>query len=483
MRSLLSVLQLLLPLIITAASLENNLKSWILINGGYINRNIITCKSIINNHHQQQQQQQQQQGLCLNNSTTLNANEIIAVIPSRILITTKTAIHYSRTAHTLYHKWTSISTTATSTSSSATLKTPVTKTEHIMLQRMLLAVFLLEQVKLDLNASFSPYVKSLPSSVSHLPLFWSKKKLIRGLQNSLMTDVLINVRTLIEQGYIDGICPIVPSFCTTFTKEEYLWAIGTVRSRAFERTEDDSLIMIPFGDVLNHNASPSVSWKLDTNGSIVLRSLSTLKKDTELSITYGTLDASKLLSTYGFAHNISVWKATLLVPQDKQSNTPSSAYQLTTEIDTQAISLIHFVCNKWSPFNSIHKAIKRLNTLIKTHMTVNKSDNSRDDGNALYYAKLYRAGEYNVLDYWKNLTEISLSRLHVSKTNATRQRFYVGNACYLLHGNDFRLVRIIAERSANLFDVQFANSGTKILFVQREQLLDESSYLEYICSI
>ena len=432
---------------------SSHLRQWIVHNSGYVRNGVDVC----NVHHSR--------GLC--SSLPLKKDDVIATIPQEVLITTSSATTFSRTAFTLSRKW-----------ETNLLPSP------IMVQRMLIAVFLLEQIQSN-NTSYSPYVDSLPSSLAHLPIFWSQKKLKSALQTSHLTDVLTNVHSLIEQGYSDGICPVVPSFCVHFTMQDYMWAIGIVRSRGFE-TEQGSVVMVPFGDMLNHNASPTVSWAL-RQGTVVLRSTSVLPAGTELSIFYGTLDAAKLLSTYGFSHNISRWKSTVLVPEDDEHGTPAAAFQLTTEIDTQAIKLIHFVCAQGLPATTIQDAMQKLNTLVKEHMREMESFSRsfslapriQFDPELLYHARQYRAGELHVLDYWKNLTDTS--------RGSEKKRFHVGSTKYLMHGLYFRLVRIVrivgkGKKEEEMFDVVFT-SGTKILNVKRDDLLDEATYVHFLCSL
>jgi hypothetical protein len=269
---------------------------------------------------------------------------------------------------------------------------------------------------------------------------------------------------------------------------EYKWAIGTVRSRSFEM-QNGSIVLVPFGDSLNHNATSTVSWQLK-NGSIVLRAttdLSAEKNDLELGMNYGSLDASKMFAVYGFVQNISIWKATLLVRENKELGTPSSAFQLTTEIEPQALNLLHFICrqnNNIRKTTTVKENLKTIHDIVISHMNDFSSVNhistlSKYPPAGLHQARRYRAGELHVLNYWKQLTEKSLNKIKNQKLN-------VGETCYIIHGNHFQLVRIVSSSTLNtgdqLFDVMF-QSGTKVRGVKREDLLDEHRALEYFCSL
>ena len=97
----------------------------------------------------------------------IHRGDVLAVIPPTVLITSKTAVHYSNTASKLHKKW-------------ANMLSP----DHIMLQRMLIAIFLLEQTAIGSRSPYFSYIKHLPSSVSHLPIFWSEEQMRMALQTS-----------------------------------------------------------------------------------------------------------------------------------------------------------------------------------------------------------------------------------------------------------------------------------------------------------
>ena len=455
-----------------------NLTSWITHNNGFIHPSIAICQS--RNHRQGVCSIPSNQSSRSQRRPPIQQGDIVAIIPPRVLINTKTAVHYSKTARKLHERWSNVPVTGS-----------VAAFDHVFLQRVLLSVFLLEQTKDGARSPFYSYIEQLPSSMAHLPVFWSQEKLTLALQTSPMIQILGNIRKHIEQGYTDGICAVDPVFCQRFSMDQYKWAIGTVRSRAFE-TEQGDVVLIPLGDAFNHNATSSVSWEMK-EGHVVLRARHLLTNNVELSLNYGTLDASKMLAVYGFVHNISVWRATVLVPPNKQFGTPLAAFQLTTEIDAQAADLIHFVCQqqrrRWqqqqqqqqqaqplpskpTTTRSIKDRIQMLHDLVVSHM---KESSNLHNEIELHHAQHYRAGEIQVLKYWKTLTEEALHDKNEEQT------YPVGKNCYMVFGDHFELVRVVNQVDYDTVDVMFP-SGTRVTGVKKDQLLGEVRYLQYLVS-
>ena len=76
---------------------------------------------------------------------------------------------------------------------------------------------------------------------------------------------------------------------------------------------------------------------------------------------------------------------------------------------------------------------------------------------------------------------------HVTKRAAAS----VGETKYYLHGNDFRIVRVVGTTQKKgeegkeehlYYDIMF-QSGTRVRNVERGDLLDEYRYLQYLCSL
>ena len=104
-------------------STSSSLSDWIVHNGGAVNPSVVPCNR--SKFHG---------GLCIKKSLPLGS--VVAVIPSRTLITTKTAVHYSKTAASIHNHWVS--------STGAAVDNPPHH-DHHMLQQMCLAIFLLEE--------------------------------------------------------------------------------------------------------------------------------------------------------------------------------------------------------------------------------------------------------------------------------------------------------------------------------------------------
>lgn len=257
---------------------------------------------------------------------------------------------------------------------------------------------------------------------------------------------------------------------------------------------------------------------------------------------------------FGFVDRVSVWRATVVFDDRHAAativaghygsggSTSSSksraegnsggggsrrAFQLTTEVDDQAMDMVRNVCsttrNDTSAVGSslIASALGRLLTVVTEHLNlvaITDADAAAIKGASTTYrhAFRYRRGETHVLLYWQNLVKTALEVFEERRRTkngeeqeqgtgtGARVELEVGSPAYLHYiRGEFHLVRVVAVRSvtkqdaekdadgdadddmsllSKIFDVRFFPSGTKVVGVRRGELLDEASLLLYVVS-
>jgi hypothetical protein len=245
---------------------------------------------------------------------------------------------------------------------------------------------------------------------------------------------------------------------------------------------------------LNHQKTES--FVLRTTEDVVVPGGGGEGDGIELFLHYGTFDASKIFTTYGFApDDVAKWSATFLVAKKKKKtidlSARSAAFHLTNEIDDQAVQLVHHFCKDTSfQTPTIRESLQSLYDAVNSHISFPNIERMKDavPHYSLEQGEKYRTGELRVLEYWKNLV-----RMSVLSTSMVKRAASVGETKYYLHGNDFRIVRIVGatrveeeggeeEEEEVLYDVMF-QSGTRVRNVKRGDLLDEYRYLQYLCSL
>ncbi len=71
-----------------------------------------------------------------------------------------------------------------------------------------------------------------------------------------------------------------------------------VGSRGFT-LDKDTILLVPYADMMNHSASPNVDWKYTKKKEFVMRALKVVKKGDQLFDTYGTKTNYENLLFYG----------------------------------------------------------------------------------------------------------------------------------------------------------------------------------------
>ena len=504
------------------AASYSSLQTWFIEKGGKIHPSIVVCESL------------NSAGLCLHpipqrramlEKTTpwLGESGQLIVIPRQLLITANVAARLSRVAAGILHAW-----------------HPQKKRSnmHRKLQEVILAVFILEEQAKGKASKWFPYIEALPNRKSmrnQLPVMWSREEREIGLGRSHMVEVLSTLRSAMEYSYTHAVCPISPAFCKQVQLGDYLWALSLVQTRAFSLGEHDELTMVPFGDMINHKSiseSPDTVWKESTCegmdresecGNLTFFGEKSLlqKPGSEIFSHYGSMDAAKTFSVFGFIDDTSIWRATIVFefnenkPQTKQSIPRGSiyrhAFQLTTEVDDQAMDMLRLVStsilsNQTRNVSYISYALDMLLNVITNHLRnveISDEDALKIEGGPTVYrhALRYRRGEAHVLSFWQNLVKSALAiykerraSMDSGSHNRREVNLEVGSSAYLNYmGGDFHLVRVVSIRDRvdgeqldpnglKMYDVQFFPSGTKIIGLSRGELLDEASFLLFLAS-
>ncbi|KAF3497016.1 hypothetical protein DY000_02057716 [Brassica cretica] len=116
------------------------------------------------------------------------------------------------------------------------------------------ALFLIRE-KYDEDSAWRVYLDVLPESTDST-IFWSEEELaeLKGTQllsNTLgAKEYLENEFSKLEQEILK---PNKDMFPSGITLDDFMWAFGILRSRAFSRLRGQDLVLIPLADLINHN--------------------------------------------------------------------------------------------------------------------------------------------------------------------------------------------------------------------------------------
>ncbi|XP_074274600.1 ribulose-1,5 bisphosphate carboxylase/oxygenase large subunit N-methyltransferase, chloroplastic [Silene latifolia] len=119
------------------------------------------------------------------------------------------------------------------------------------------AVFLIREKKLGDASSWKAYIDILPD-YTNSTIYWSEEELSE-LQGSQLLNTTLGVKELVlnefEKLQEEVILPNKRLFPFDITIDDFFWAFGMLRSRAFTRLQGQSLVLIPLADLINHSQS------------------------------------------------------------------------------------------------------------------------------------------------------------------------------------------------------------------------------------
>ncbi|KAL2904022.1 [Fructose-bisphosphate aldolase]-lysine N-methyltransferase chloroplastic [Bienertia sinuspersici] len=121
------------------------------------------------------------------------------------------------------------------------------------------ALFLMREKMLGDASSWKPYIDILPDCTNST-IYWSEEELSE-LQGSQLLNTTLGVKDLVANEFAkleeEVIVPNRGLFPFDMTLNDFVWAFGILRSRAFTRLEGQSLVLIPLADLINH--SPDIT--------------------------------------------------------------------------------------------------------------------------------------------------------------------------------------------------------------------------------
>lgn len=133
------------------------------------------------------------------------------------------------------------------------------------------ALFLIREKKLGDDSSWKPYIDILPG-FTNSTIFWSEEELSQ-LQGSQLLNTTLGVKELVANEFTkleeEVILRHKKLFPFPITIDDFFWAFGMLRSRAFTRLEGQSLVLIPLADLINHSPSitaEDVAWEVKGAG-------------------------------------------------------------------------------------------------------------------------------------------------------------------------------------------------------------------------
>ncbi|CAO2829550.1 unnamed protein product [Amaranthus hypochondriacus] len=189
------------------------------------------------------------------------------------------------------------------------------------------ALFLIREKKLGDASSWKPYIDILPD-FTNSTVFWSEEELSE-LQGSQLLNTTLGVKELVANEFAnleeDIIVPHKRLFPFDVTLNDFFWAFGILRSRAFTRLEGQSLVLIPLADLINHSPDIIQDNAWDVRGAglfsrellFSLRSPISVKAGNQIMIQYDLNKSNaELALDYGFI----------------ESRSERNAYTLTLEI-------------------------------------------------------------------------------------------------------------------------------------------------------
>ncbi|KAL3511097.1 hypothetical protein ACH5RR_030498 [Cinchona calisaya] len=116
------------------------------------------------------------------------------------------------------------------------------------------ALFLLREKSRE-DSKWKNYFEILPESTDST-VFWSEEELAE-LQGTQLLSTTLGVKEYVENEFLkveaEVVLPNKKLFPFPITLDDFFWAFGILRSRAFSRLRNQNLVVIPFADLINHS--------------------------------------------------------------------------------------------------------------------------------------------------------------------------------------------------------------------------------------
>ncbi|KAL3654252.1 hypothetical protein CASFOL_003933 [Castilleja foliolosa] len=118
------------------------------------------------------------------------------------------------------------------------------------------ALFLLKERFKGEGSKWKYYFDVLPEGTNST-IYWSEEELLE-IQGTQLLSTTLSVKEYVQTEFLkveeEIILPNKPLFPFPITLDDFFWAFGILRSRAFSRLRKQNLVIIPFADLINHSA-------------------------------------------------------------------------------------------------------------------------------------------------------------------------------------------------------------------------------------
>ncbi|XP_050238970.1 fructose-bisphosphate aldolase-lysine N-methyltransferase, chloroplastic [Mercurialis annua] len=121
------------------------------------------------------------------------------------------------------------------------------------------ALFLIKEKGKKEGSKWWPYLDILPHSTNST-IYWSEEELAE-LQGTQLLRTTWNVKEYLQREFVkvqeEILIPHKKLFPSPITLDDFFWAFGMLKSRAFSRLRGQNLVLIPLADLINH--SPDIT--------------------------------------------------------------------------------------------------------------------------------------------------------------------------------------------------------------------------------
>ncbi|XP_071692480.1 fructose-bisphosphate aldolase-lysine N-methyltransferase, chloroplastic isoform X2 [Rutidosis leptorrhynchoides] len=119
------------------------------------------------------------------------------------------------------------------------------------------ALFLIREKKQIDISDWRNYINILPEFTDST-IFWSQEELSE-IEGTQLLSTTLSVKEYVENEFVQVqeqvILPNKQLFPFVITLDDFIWAFGILRSRAFSRLRGQNLVLIPLADLINHSST------------------------------------------------------------------------------------------------------------------------------------------------------------------------------------------------------------------------------------
>ncbi|PIM97816.1 N-methyltransferase [Handroanthus impetiginosus] len=118
------------------------------------------------------------------------------------------------------------------------------------------ALFLLREKFKGEESKWKYYIDVFPEGTNST-IYWSEEELLE-IQGTQLLSTTLGVKEYVQNEFRrveeEVILPNKKLFPFPLTMDDFFWAFGILRSRAFSRLRNQNLVVIPFADLINHSS-------------------------------------------------------------------------------------------------------------------------------------------------------------------------------------------------------------------------------------